>query len=143
LLLNKIFTSHLLETKNKFKEDINMSNKVSKIVNEEVIEDAVETVVDTTTENVTTDVVPVEPTQPVEVVKQGKVKATWNWIKQHPWAVAASIGAGLGVIILGKKVYDAGMPAEFEVTEIKNDIIEQPMEHEEVETKEEEVSEEE
>ncbi len=120
-----------------------MSNKVSKIVNEEVIEDAVETVVDTATENVTTDVVPVEPTQPAEVVKQGKVKATWNWIKQHPWAVAASIGAGLGVIILGKKVYDAGMPAEFEVTEIKNDIIEQPMEHEEVETKEEEVSEEE
>ena len=33
-----------------------MSNKVSKIVNEEVIEDAVETVVDTATENVTTDV---------------------------------------------------------------------------------------
>lgn len=120
-----------------------MSNKVSKIKNEEVIEDAVETVVDTATENVTTDVVPVESTQPVDVVKQGKVKATWNWIKQHPWAVAASIGAGLGVIILGKKVYDAGMPAEFEVTEIKNDIIEQPMEHEEVETKEEEVSEEE
>lgn len=120
-----------------------MSNKVSKIKNEEVIEDAVETVVDTTTENVTTDVVPVESTQPVDVVKQGKVKATWNWIKQHPWAVTASIGAGLGVIILGKKVYDAGMPAEFEVTEIKNDVIEQPMEHEEVETKEEEVSEEE
>nr|DAW05914.1 MAG TPA: hypothetical protein [Caudoviricetes sp.] len=121
-----------------------MSNKVSKIVNEEVVEEAVETVVDTVTENVTTDVVPVEPTQPEAVVKQSRVKSTWNWIKQHPWVVAASIGAGLGVIILGKKVYDAGMPAEFEVTEIKNDVIEQPMEHVEVETKEEEqVSEEE
>lgn len=121
-----------------------MSNKVSKIVKDaEVIEEA-ENTVDTEVENVTTDlVVATEETQPAEVVKQGRVKSTWNWVKKHPWTVVGSVAAGLGVILLGKKVYDAGMPAEFDVDAINNDPIEQSTEHTEVEIKEEQVSEEE
>ncbi len=120
-----------------------MSNKVSKIVKDaEIIEEAANTV-DTEVENVTTDLVATEEKQSVDVVKQGRVKTTWNWVKKHPWTVVGSVAAGLGVILLGKKVYDAGMPAEFDVDVINNDPIEQPIEHTEVEIKEEQVSEEE
>lgn len=121
-----------------------MSNKVSKIVKDaEVIEGAVANTVDTEVENVTTDLAATEEAQPMKVVKQGRVKSTWNWVKKHPWTVVGSVAAGLGVILLGKKVYDAGMPAEFDVDVINNDPIEQPTEHTEVEIKEEQVSEEE
>lgn len=123
-----------------------MSNKVSKIVNnaEEVIEEAVTTVADVQTENVTTDVVPTEVQPVMEVTKQNPVVKTWNWIKKHPWTVVSSVGAGLAVIVLGKKIYDAGMPAEFDVpTSVADDVIEQPTEHNEVEVKEAQVSEEE
>lgn len=121
-----------------------MSNKVSKIVKDaEVIEEAVANTVDTEVENVTTDLAATEEAQSMKVVKQGRVKSTWNWVKKHPWTVVGSVAAGLGVILLGKKVYDAGMPAEFDVDAINNDPIEQPTEHAEVEIKEEQVSEEE
>lgn len=47
-----------------------------------------------------------------------------SWSKEHVWQIAAAVAAGATVIFLGKKIYQAGMPAEFELPESVSDITE-------------------
>ena len=53
--------------------------------------------------------------QPTVQAEESKGKKILNWTKKNKWKIAGGIAAGLGVLFLGKKVYDAGMPGEFDV----------------------------
>lgn len=54
-------------------------------------------------------------------------KGVLSWTKEHAWQIAAAVGAGAAVIFFGKKVYQAGMPAEFElptpIEETAEDVV--------------------
>lgn len=52
--------------------------------------------------------------KPVVTQSEGKVKKTLNWMKANKWKIAAVATGVVAVGLFGKKIYDAGMPAEFE-----------------------------
>lgn len=51
--------------------------------------------------------------KPVIAESESKAKKALNWIKANKWKIGA-VAAGIVVVGLGKKIYNAGMPAEFE-----------------------------
>ena len=51
-------------------------------------------------------------------------KGILSWTKEHAWQIAAAVGAGAAVIFFGKKVYQAGMPAEFELPTVIEETTE-------------------
>jgi hypothetical protein len=59
--------------------------------------------------------------QPVVEEKQGKVKQAWNWVKSNKWKIGGAIAGAALIGFLGKKAYDAGMPAEFDADVIDGD----------------------
>ena len=87
----------------------------------EVVEEAVKPVVDKTEE-----VIEAQPIVAVDDQAQPK-KGILSWTKEHAWQIAAAVGAGAAVIFFGKKVYQAGMPAEFElptaIEETTEDVV--------------------
>nr|DAR66459.1 MAG TPA: hypothetical protein [Caudoviricetes sp.] len=52
--------------------------------------------------------------KPVVTQSEGKVKKTLNWMKANKWKIAAVTTGIVAVGLFGKKIYDAGMPGEFE-----------------------------
>lgn len=86
----------------------------------EVVEEAKDTAVDQQVEEVT-------EAQPIVVANETQPKkGILSWSKEHVWQIAAAVAAGATVIFLGKKIYDTGMPAEFEMpatSEVTEDII--------------------
>lgn len=52
--------------------------------------------------------------KPVVTQSEGKVKKTLNWMKANKWKIAAVATGVVAVGLFGKKIYDAGIPAEFE-----------------------------
>nr|DAK12281.1 MAG TPA: hypothetical protein [Bacteriophage sp.] len=97
---------------------------MSDVVKKEVVE---------VVEEVATDVVDqakevTEAPQPVVAnVEAQPKKGILSWTKEHAWQIAAAVGAGAAVIFFGKKVYQAGMPAEFElptaIEETTEDVV--------------------
>lgn len=59
--------------------------------------------------------------QPVVEEKQGKAKQAWNWVKSNKWKIGGAIAGAALIGFLGKKAYDAGMPAEFDADVIDGD----------------------
>lgn len=93
-----------------------MSKEVKEVV--EVVEEAVKPVVDKTEE-----VIEAQPIVAVDDQAQPK-KGILSWTKEHAWQIAAAVGAGAAVIFFGKKVYQAGMPAEFEMPTVIEETTE-------------------
>ena len=97
-----------------------MSKKIEETI-VEVVEEAKDTAVDQQVEEV-------KDAQPIVVANtetQPK-KGILSWSKEHVWQIAAAVAAGATVIFLGKKIYNAGMPAEFElpeVSEVAEDVV--------------------
>ena len=92
-----------------------MSKKIEETI--EVVEEAKTAVVDTAQE------VAEEAKTAVANDEAQPKKGILSWTKEHAWQIAAAVGAGAAVIFFGKKVYQAGMPAEFELPEV-SDIAE-------------------
>lgn len=59
--------------------------------------------------------------KPVVEEKQGKAKQAWNWVKSNKWKIGGVIAGAALIGFLGKKAYDAGMPAEFDANVIDCD----------------------
>lgn len=97
---------------------------MSDVVKKEVVE---------VVEEVATDVVDqakevTEAPQPVVAnVEAQPKKGLWGWTKEHALLIAGTVAAAGAVIFFGKKVYDAGMPAEFElptpIEETTEDVV--------------------
>lgn len=87
----------------------------------EVVEEAKDTAVDQQVEEV-------KDAQPIVVANETQPKkGILSWSKEHVWQIAAAVAAGATVIFLGKKIYQAGMPAEFEMpatSEVTEDVEE-------------------
>lgn len=82
------------------------------------IEEAKDTAVDQQVEEV-------KDAQPIVVANEAQPKkGILSWSKEHVWQIAAAVAAGATVIFLGKKIYQAGMPAEFEIPESVSDVAE-------------------
>lgn len=94
-----------------------MSKKIEETV-VEVVEEAKDAVVDTTKE-----VIETAPAVTVDNEAQPK-KTLWGWTKDHTLLIGGAVVAAGAVIFFGKKVYQAGMPAEFELPESVTDIAE-------------------
>lgn len=93
-----------------------MSKKIEETVIE-VVEEAKDTAVDQAKEVIeTAPAVTVDEAQPK--------KSLWGWTKDHALLIGGAVVAAGAVIFLGKKVYQAGMPAEFELPEAVTDIAE-------------------
>ena len=97
-----------------------MSKEVKEVV--EVEEVKATDVVDQTKEVIDVQAQPV-----VANAEAQPKKGILSWTKEHAWQIAAAVGAGAAVIFFGKKVYQAGMPAEFElptaIEETTEDVI--------------------
>lgn len=97
-----------------------MSKEVKEVV--EVEEVKVTDVVDQTKE-----VIETAPAVTVDNEAQPK-KGLWGWTKDHALLIGTSVAAAGAVIFFGKKVYQAGMPAEFElptaIEETTEDVVE-------------------
>lgn len=96
-----------------------MSNKVSEIKVAEEVKEEVNTTVNQIADNLTEEdqaklAELVSQQTIVESKKEGFFKKSANWIKKHKWLVAGTLGGALAIGYLGKKAYDAGMPAEFD-----------------------------
>ena len=89
-----------------------MSKKIEETI--EVVEEAKTAVVDTAQE------VAEEAKTAVANDEAQPKKGILSWTKEHAWQIAAAVGAGAAVIFFGKKVYQAGMPAEFELPEVSD-----------------------
>lgn len=94
-----------------------MSKEIKETV-VEVVEEAKDAVVDTTKE-----VIETAHTVTVDNEAQPK-KSLWGWTKDHALLIGGAVVAAGAVIFFGKKVYQAGMPAEFELPEAVTDIAE-------------------
>lgn len=96
-----------------------MSKEVKEVV--EVVEEAVKPVVDKTEE-----VIETAPAVTVDNEAQPN-KGLWGWTKDHALLIAGTVAAAGAVIFFGKKVYQAGMPAEFEmptaIEETAEDVV--------------------
>ncbi len=96
-----------------------MSKEVKEVV--EVVEEAVKPVVDKTEE-----VIETVPAVTVDNEAQPK-KGLWGWTKDHALLIGGAVAAAGAVIFFGKKVYQAGMPAEFEmptaIEETAEDVV--------------------
>lgn len=102
-----------------------MSNKVSEIKVAEEVKEEVNTTVNQIADNLTEEdqaklAELVSQQTIVESKKENPLKKGINWIKKHKWLVAGALGGALAIGYLGKKAYDAGMPAEFDAN---SDII--------------------
>lgn len=51
-------------------------------------------------------------------------KGLWSWTKDHALLIGGTVAAAGAVIFFGKKVYQAGMPAEFDLPEVVSDVTE-------------------
>lgn len=94
-----------------------MSKEIKETV-VEVVEEAKDTVVDQAKE-----VIETAPAVTVDNEAQPK-KGLWAWTKDHALLIGGAVAAAGAVIFFGKKVYQAGMPAEFELPEAVTDIAE-------------------
>ena len=94
-----------------------MSKEIKETV-VEVVEEAKDAVVDTTKE-----VIETAPAVTVDNESQPK-KSLWGWTKDHALLIGGAVVAAGAVIFFGKKIYQAGMPAEFELPEAVTDIAE-------------------
>lgn len=75
---------------------------------------------------------------PVVEVKDGKGKKVLNWFNRNKWKIAGAIAGAAAIGFLGKKAYQAGMPAEFDASEDVIDVsVESYIEAPEVEEAEE------
>jgi hypothetical protein len=45
---------------------------------------------------------------------ESKMKKAWGWVKEKKWYILGAAAAAGTVFVLGKKAYQAGMPAEFD-----------------------------
>jgi hypothetical protein len=93
-----------------------MSKKIEETV--EVVEEAKDTAVDQAKK-----VIETAPAVTVDNEVQPK-KSLWGWTKDHALLIGGAVVAAGAVIFLGKKVYQAGMPAEFELPDAVTDIAE-------------------
>lgn len=84
----------------------------------EVVEEAKDTVVDQAKE-----VIETAPAVTVDNEAQPK-KSLWGWTKDHALLIGGAVAAAGAVIFFGKKVYQAGMPAEFELPESVSEVAE-------------------
>lgn len=98
-----------------------MSKEVKEVV--EIEEVKATDVVDQTKEVIDVQAQPVVVANAEAQPKKGIL----SWTKEHAWQIAAAVGAGAAVIFFGKKVYQAGMPAEFElptaIEETTEDVV--------------------
>lgn len=95
-----------------------MSKEIKETV-VEVVEEAKDAVVDTAKE------VEAEAKTAVTVDNEAQPKKSlWGWTKDHALLIGGAVVAAGAVIFFGKKVYQAGMPAEFELPEAVTDIAE-------------------
>lgn len=96
-----------------------MSKEVKEVV--EVVEEAVKPVVDKAEE-----VIETVPAITVDNEAQPK-KSLWGWTKDHALLIGGAVAAAGAVFFFGKKVYQAGMPAEFEmptaIEETAEDVV--------------------
>lgn len=102
-----------------------MSNKVSEIKVAEEVKEEVNSTVNQIADNLTEEdqaklAELVSQQTIVESKKENPLKKGVNWIKKHKWLVAGALGGALAIGYLGKKAYDAGMPAEFDAN---SDVI--------------------
>ena len=56
--------------------------------------------------------------KPVIAESESKAKKALNWIKANKWKIGAIATGIVAVGLFGKKIYNAGMPAEFESSEL-------------------------
>lgn len=94
-----------------------MSKEIKETV-VEVVEEAKDTVVDKAKE-----VIETAPAVTVDNEAQPK-KSLWGWTKDHALLIGGAVAAAGAVIFFGKKVYQAGMPAEFELPESVSEVAE-------------------
>ena len=94
-----------------------MSKEIKETV-VEVVEEAKDTVVDQAKE-----VIETAPAVTVDNEVQPK-KSLWGWTKDHALLIGGAVAAAGAVIFFGKKVYQAGMPAEFELPESVSEVAE-------------------
>lgn len=94
-----------------------MSKEIKETV-VEVVEEAKDTVVDQAKE-----VIETAPAVTVDNEAQPK-KSLWGWTKDHALLIGGVVAAAGAVIFFGKKVYQAGMPAEFELPESVSEVAE-------------------
>lgn len=94
-----------------------MSKEIKETV-VEVVEEAKDTVVDQAKE-----VIETAPAVTVDNEAQPK-KSLWGWTKDHALLIGGAVAAAGAVIFFGKKVYQAGMPAEFELPESVSEVAE-------------------
>lgn len=84
----------------------------------EVVEEAKDTVVDQAKEVI-------ETASAVTVDNEAQPKKSlWGWTKDHALLIGGAVAAAGAVIFFGKKVYQAGMPAEFELPESVSEVAE-------------------
>lgn len=102
-----------------------MSNKVSKVkeIEEGVKDMDTEGVADAVFNNLTEEdkqilLEQIAKDKPVIEQSEGKVKKTLNWMKVNKWKIAAVVTGVVAVGLFGKKIYNAGMPAEFESNDL-------------------------
>ena len=94
-----------------------MSKEVKETI-VEVVEEAKDTIVDQANE-----VIETAPAVTVDNEAQPK-KGLWGWTKDHALLIGGAVAAAGAVIFFGKKVYQAGMPAEFELPTEVSDVTE-------------------
>lgn len=102
-----------------------MSNKVSKVkeIEEGVKDMNTEGVADAVFNNLSEEdkqmlLEQIAKDKPVIEQSKGKVKKTLNWMKANKWKIAAVVTGVVAVGLFGKKIYNAGMPAEFESNDL-------------------------
>lgn len=55
---------------------------------------------------------------------ESKMKKAWTWVKEKKWYILGAAAAAGTVFVLGKKAYQAGMPAEFDAYQPEPELIE-------------------
>lgn len=95
-----------------------MSNK-KEIVNVEEVETAgaADAVFANLTEEQKAKLAEMVTENPVVEVEESKGKKVLNWFNKNKWKIGGAVLAGAAIGFLGKKAYQAGMPAEFDISE--------------------------
>jgi hypothetical protein len=94
---------------------------MSKEIKETVVEVVEE--VATAVDQQANEVIETAPAVTVDNEAQPK-KSLWGWTKDHALLIGGAVAAAGAVIFFGKKVYQAGMPAEFELPESVSEVAE-------------------
>ena len=96
-----------------------MSNKIKQIENVEEIETAgaADAVFANLSEEQKAKLAEMVTEDPIVEIEEGKGKKALTWFKKNKWKIGGAVLAAAAIGFLGKKAYQAGMPAEFDVSE--------------------------